>query len=104
MNDFIIVTEMPCPDVRGVEHGRRKVVARTFVDCYLAIILSGRRTQGIGPEVCRVPRQGVTILVINNAGIVRSAGAIRPAGPLHQRSVLKQISAWAEMNFSVRRN
>src|ERR1700680_255626 len=104
MNDLIVMPEMPGPNVGGAQHWRREVVARTLVNGYLAVILSGWRAQGICPEVRRVAGEVVAVLVIKNAGIVRSVGAIRTARRLHQRSILKQISTWAEMDLPVGRN
>src|SRR5882762_155755 len=103
MNDLIVMPEMPGPNVRGAQHCRREVVARTLVNCHLAVILSGGRAQGICPEVRRVAGEVVTVLVIKNAGIVRSVGAISSARRLHQRSILKQISTWAKMDLPVGR-
>jgi hypothetical protein len=104
MNDLIVMPEMPGPNVRGAQHCRREVVARTLVNCHLAVILSVWRAQGICPEVRRVAGEVVTVLVIKNAGIVRSVGAIRAARRLHQRSILKQISTWAKVDLPVGRN
>ena len=104
MNNLIVMAEMPGPNVWRAQHCRSEVVARTLVDCNLAIVLSCRRTQGIGPEVRRVPSEVVTVLVIKDPGIVRSVGAIRTTRRFHQRSILKQVSPWAEMNFPVWRD
>src|ERR1700732_500112 len=104
MNDLIVMAEMPSPNVWRAQHCRSQVVARTLVDCNLAIVLSCRRTQGIGPEVRRVPSEVVTVLVIKDPGIVRSVGAIGSTHRLHQRSILKEIFPWAEVNFSVWRD
>src|ERR1700682_5045515 len=104
MNDLTVVPEMPGPNVRSAQHCRREVVAGTLVHCYLAVILSGWRAQGICPEVRRVAVEVVTVLVIKNAGVVRGVGTIRAARRLHQRSILKQISTRAKMDLPVGRN
>src|SRR3981081_1572486 len=104
MNNLIVMAEMPGPNVWRAQHCRSQIVARALVSCYLAIVLPCRRTQGIGPEVRRGPGEVVTVLVIEDPGIVRSVGAIRTTRRFHQRSILKQISPWAEMHFSFTRD
>src|ERR1700724_3045996 len=104
MNNLIVMAEMPGPNVWRAQHCRSEVVARTFVDCNLAIVLSCQRTQGIGPEARRVASEVVTFRVIKDPGIVRGVGAIGPPRRFHQRSILNQVSPWAEMNFPVWRD
>src|ERR1700737_3366186 len=104
MNDFIIMTEVPGPNVWRTKHGRREVVASTLVNCYFAVILSVRRAQSICAEVRRVTREMMTVLVVQNAGIVRGVRAIRPTCGFYQCSMLEQISTWTEMDFPVWRN
>jgi hypothetical protein len=104
MSDLIVVTKMPGPNMWSAEHGRGEVVARTLVNCYLAVVLACRRLQSICPEVRRVPGEVVTVFVIKNPGVVRSISAIRPTRRLHQRAILKEISTWAEMDLPVWRN
>src|SRR5260370_8233609 len=88
MNLLPIMAAVPGPDVRCSQHRGCPIIAEPLIQSGLAVVLSVLGTQGVRPEVSRVPGEVVTILVIKNARVVRRVRPVPAARSLHQRSRL----------------
>ena len=104
MNDPFVMPVVPRPDVRSAEHGCCPVIADAFIHGRLAIILVVGRLQKIRPKIRAVPRDMMTIFVVNNSGIVGRISAIAFPGSFGERAVLPQLPARPEMNLALRRD
>src|SRR5262249_10170634 len=97
----LIVAPMPGPNIRSLEHHGLPVVARSFVECRLAIILALRRLQRVAAEIRRVPGNVVSILVVDNPRVVRGIRPIAVSGSPDQSADGQQFPSGAQVNFSV---
>src|SRR5215468_2350739 len=98
MHVFVVVTLVPSPDMRRIQHRRRPVVADPLIQCGLAIVLPFGGAEPVRTKIGRMPGYMVSIFMINDARVMRGVRAISRSLELDERTRIQQLPSRAEMD------